>query len=115
MKNKKYHAIIIGGGHNALVAACYLRFSKILVLERRSVLGGAALSEEVYPGFKFSRFSYLLSLMRPSIIEDLELYKHGLELYRRDISSITVTRTRGEYLLMGNDINFTKKEIAKFS
>jgi len=64
----KYDAIIIGAGHNALVAANYLKKTKILVLERRHIVGGAAQTEELHPGFKFSRFSYLLSLMRPSII-----------------------------------------------
>jgi phytoene dehydrogenase-like protein len=112
---KKYDTIIIGGGHNALVAACYLKQKNILLLESRPVTGGAAQTEELYPGFKFSRFSYLLSLMRPSIIQELNLYQHGLTLFRRPISSITVTRNKGEYLLMNSDSAFCKSEIAKFS
>ncbi|CAD8114308.1 unnamed protein product [Paramecium primaurelia] len=112
---KKYDAIIIGGGHNALVAACYLKYKNILLLERRHITGGAAQTEEIYPGFKFSRFSYLLSLMRPSVINELNLYSHGLKLFRRPISSITVTKNKGEYLLMNSDSTFCKQEIAKFS
>jgi len=63
----KYHAIVIGGGHNGLTAAAYLARAgrKVLVLERRHVLGGAAVTEEVFPGFKFSVCSYVVSLLRP--------------------------------------------------
>jgi len=75
-----YDAIIIGAGHNGLVAAGYLQKAgiNVCVLERRPVIGGAAVTEEIVPGFKFSRASYLLSLLRPSIIRDLKL-KVGLQ------------------------------------
>lgn len=79
---KNYDAIIIGGGHNGLVCAAYLAKAgrDVLVLERRHVLGGAAVSEQVYPGFTYSVCSYVVSLMRPQIIRELELPRHGLEI-----------------------------------
>lgn len=87
--------VIVGGGHNGLVAANYLaKFSKkklsICLLEKRHVLGGAAVTEELTPGFKFSRASYLMSLFRPIIIQDLDLMRHGmLKFYTRNPSSYT--------------------------
>ena len=77
---KRYDAVVIGGGHNGLVNACYLAKAglKVLVLERRHLLGGATLTEEIVPGFRFSVFSYVVSLLRPEIIRELELPKHGL-------------------------------------
>ena len=79
---KEYDAVIIGGGHNGLVCAAYLARAgrNVLVLERRHVLGGAAVSEELYPGFHFSVCSYVVSLFRPHIIRELELAKHGMEM-----------------------------------
>ena len=79
---KKYDAIVIGGGHNGLTAAAYLARAgkKVLVLERRYVLGGAAVTEEVFPGFKFSVCSYVVSLLHPKIIQELMLPKFGLDL-----------------------------------
>ena len=78
----KYNAIVIGGGHNGLTAAAYLSRAgkKVLVLERRHVLGGAAVTEEVFPGFKFSVCSYVMSLMKPNVMRELMLPKFGLEL-----------------------------------
>ena len=72
---QSYDAIIIGGGHNGLVTAAYLGRAgkRVLVLERRDRVGGAAVTEEIYPGFKFSVFSYVVSLLRPEIIRDLDL------------------------------------------
>ncbi len=71
----RYDAIVIGGGHNGLVNAAYLARAgkKVLVLERRHVLGGAAVTEEIFPGFKFSVCSYVVSLLRPEIIRELDL------------------------------------------
>src|SRR5207302_1317864 len=77
---------VIGGGHNGLVNAAYLARAgkKVLVLERRHILGGAACTEEVFPGFKFSVCSYVVSLLRPEIIRDLDLPRHGLEILPLD-------------------------------
>src|SRR3954466_9125796 len=79
---KRYDAIIVGGGHNGLTCAAYLARAgrKVLVLERRERVGGAAVSEEVFPGFRFSVFSYVVSLLRPEIIRELELPRHGLNV-----------------------------------
>ena len=79
---KKYDAIIIGGGQNGLTAAAYLgpAGKKVLVLERRYILGGAAVTEEVFPGFKFSVCSYVVRLMKPNVIRELLLPEFGLEL-----------------------------------
>ena len=87
-KTNHYDAIIIGGGHNGLITAAYLAKAgrKVVVLERRHVLGGAAVSEELYPGFTFSVCSYVVSLFRPHIIRELELTKHGLEIIPLDCS-----------------------------
>ena len=79
---KKYDAIVIGGGHNGLTAAAYLGRAgkKVLVLERRYILGGAAVTEEIYPGFKFSVCSYVVSLMKPNVMRELLLPNFGLDL-----------------------------------
>jgi len=86
--------VVVGGGHNGLVAAGYLsRLGvKTAVLERRHILGGAAVTEEIVPGYKFSRASYVLSLLRPQIFTDLELKKYGLKVHLRDPSSYTPIR-----------------------
>ena len=83
---QRYDAVVIGGGHNGLTAAAYLAKAgrSVLVLERRHVLGGAAVTEEVFPGFRFSVFSYVVSLLRPEIIRDLDLPRHGLEILPLD-------------------------------
>ena len=79
---QRYDAVVIGGGHNGLLTAAYLAKAgkKVVVLERRHLLGGAAVSEEIVPGYRFSVFSYVVSLLRPEIIRELELPKHGLEI-----------------------------------
>jgi phytoene dehydrogenase-like protein len=86
MPDQDYDAIVIGGGHNGLVAAAYLARAgrRALVLERRHVLGGAAVTEEIVPGFRFSVASYVVSLLRPEIIRELDLARHGLEILPLD-------------------------------
>ena len=112
---KKYDVIVIGGGHNGLVNAAYLARAgrQVLVLERRHVLGGAAVTEEVLPGFKFSVCSYVVSLLRPEIIRELELPRHGLEILPLD--GTFTPMTNGDYLWRVNDHAKTRREIARHS
>ena len=86
-----FDAIIIGAGHNGLVTACYLARagSRVLVLERRHVVGGACVTEETFPGFKVSTAAYVNSLFRPEIIRDLKLHDYGFEVLARNPSSFT--------------------------
>lgn len=112
---KRYDAIIIGGGHNGLVNAAYLARAgwKVLLLEQRSVLGGAAVSEEVYPGFRYSVFSYVVSLLRPEIMRDLQLAKHGLTIL--PLESTLTPLPDGDYLYRDSDHYKTFRSIARFS
>src|SRR5579862_9428705 len=112
----KYDAIIIGGGHNGLVTACYLARAKwkVLVLERRYVVGGACVTEEIFPGFKVSTAAYVNSLFRKEIIDDLKLHDHGFALPERNPSSFSPFLD-GRYLMMGADKELTHREISKFS
>jgi phytoene dehydrogenase-like protein len=111
----KYDVIVIGGGHNGLTNAAYLARAgkKVLVLERRHVLGGAAVTEEVFPGFKFSVCSYVVSLLRPEIIRDLDLPRHGLEILPLD--GTFTPMPSGDYLWRVNDHGKTRREIARHS
>ncbi len=112
---KRYDAIVIGGGHNGLVNAAYLARAgkKVLVLERRYVLGGAAVTEEIIPGFKFSVFSYVVSLLRPEIIRDLDLPRHGLEILPLD--GTMTPMQNGDYLWRVNDHGKTRRELERHS
>ncbi|HKT60490.1 MAG TPA: NAD(P)/FAD-dependent oxidoreductase, partial [Gemmatimonadales bacterium] len=111
-----YDLIVIGGGHNGLVTAAYAARAglKVLVLERREVLGGACVTEEVWPGYKVSTAAYVNSLLRPEIIRELELARHGFEMLPRSPSSFTPFPD-GRSLLLGPDKALTHREIAKFS
>jgi phytoene dehydrogenase-like protein len=111
----KYNAIIIGGGHNGLTAAAYLARAgrKVLVLERRHLVGGAAVTEEVFPGFRFSVCSYVVSLLRPEIIRDLDLPRHGLEILPLD--GTFTPMPNGDRLWRVNDHAKTRREIARHS
>jgi phytoene dehydrogenase-like protein len=113
--DRTYDAIVIGGGHNGLVNGAYLAKSglRTLILERRNVVGGAAITEELRPGFWFTSFSYALSLLRPEIIHDLELTKHGFMPLL--MPSTFAPMENGDYLLMGQDRNENIKEIARHS
>src|SRR6201986_209004 len=113
--SKKYDVIGIGGGHNGLVTSADLQRAgkKVLVLERRHVLGGAACTEEIVPGFKFSVCSYVVSLLRPEIIRDLDLPRHGLEILPLD--GTFTPMLNGDYLWRVNDHGKTHREIARHS
>jgi phytoene dehydrogenase-like protein len=110
-----YDAIVIGGGHNGLVSAAYLARAgkKVLVLERRHVLGGAAVTEEVFPGFRFSVCSYVVSLLRPEIIRELDLPRHGLEILPLDGTFTPLPS--GDFLWRMNDHARTRREIYRHS
>ncbi len=110
-----YDVIVIGGGHNGLISAAYLARAgrKVLVLERRHVVGGAAVTEELHPGFKYSVCSYAVSLLRPEIIRELDLPRHGLEILPLD--GTFTPMPDGDYLWRVNDHAKTRREIARHS
>src|SRR6266545_5902692 len=112
----RHDAIIIGAGHNGLVTAAYLARAgrKVLVLERRELVGGCVVTEELWPGFKVSTASYVNSLFRPEIIRDLDLKRHGFEMLPRNPSSFSPLPD-GRYLLLGPDPELNRREVSKFS
>ncbi len=113
--SNKYDAIVIGGGHNGLVNACYLAKSglKTVLLERRHLVGGATITEELLEGFQFTTFSYAVSLLRPDIVEDLDLTSHGLMIL--PMPNTFQPGYNGEYLLLGADKDANYHEIARHS
>src|SRR5512135_3279291 len=112
---QKYDVLVIGGGHNGLINAAYLaRAGKnVLVLERRHLVGGAAVTEEIFPGFKFSVFSYVVSLLRPEIIRDLDLPKHGLHIL--PLESTLTPLPNGDHLMMWGDHDMARRELYRHS
>ena len=112
----QYDCIIIGGGHNGLVCAAYLARAgkRVVVLERQGIVGGAAVTDEIAPGYKVSTASYLVSLLLPEIERDLELKRHGYKVLGRNPSSFTPLPD-GRHLLLGPDEHFNREQIGKFS
>jgi phytoene dehydrogenase-like protein len=109
-------AIIVGGGHNGLVCACYLARAgwQVTVLERRSIVGGAAVTETFHPGFKNSTASYTVSLLDPQVIKDLHLREHGLKMVTRPCNNL-LPLPNGDFLALNADANFNREQISKFS
>ena len=111
----RYDAVVVGAGHNGLVCAAYLARAgrRVLVLERRERVGGAAMTEEVFPGFRFSVFSYVVSLLRPEIIRELDLPRHGLHIL--PLESTLTPLPDGDYLAQWNDHDRNRRELARHS
>ena len=112
---KRYDALIIGGGHNGLVCAFYLARAglKVRVLERRHIVGGAAVTEEFHPGFRNSTASYTVSLLRPKVIKDMRLHERGWRIIERTISNFFPHETG--YLKLGGGTARTQAEFARYS
>lgn len=113
---RRYDAVIIGGGHNGLVCAFYLARAgyKVRILERRGVVGGAAVTEEFHPGFRNSTASYTVSLLNPKVVRDMRLAAHGYRVIERPVSNF-LPQEDGGYLKLGGGLERTQAEFARFS
>jgi phytoene dehydrogenase-like protein len=113
---RQYDAIIIGAGHNGLVCAFYLARAglKVRIVERRDIVGGAAVTEEFHPGFRNSTASYTVSLLQPKVIRDMKLVDHGYRVIERPISNF-LPQEDGRYLKLGGGLTRTQAEFRKFS
>lgn len=114
--NKPYDALIVGGGHNGLTCACYLAGAglKVRVLERRAVIGGAAITEEFFPGFRNSAAAYTVSLLHPKVLAELRLAEHGLKIVERPVANF-LPLSDHEYLKVGTSLAATQAELRRFS
>jgi len=114
-QTNQYDAIVVGGGHNGLVNGAYLAKSglRTLILERRHLVGGAAITEEMHPGFSFTTFSYGLSLIRPEIVQELSLVKHGFMPLH--MNTTFAPMENGDHLLLGPDRDANIREISRHS
>lgn len=115
-QRNRYDAIIIGGGHNGLTCACYLagKGYRVRVLERRAVVGGAAVTEEFFPGFRNSAAAYTVSLLHPKVIRDLRLAEHGLKILERPLANF-LPLSDTAYFKVGNGLAQTQTEISRYS
>ncbi len=111
-----YDAVIIGGGHNGLVCACYLAAAgfKVRVLERRPIVGGTAVTETFFPGFRNSTASYTVSLLNPKVIAELNLAEHGLRIVERPMANFLPLQDN-QYIKIGGSVPATQAEVARFS
>src|SRR5512146_207833 len=116
MPPKSPDVLIIGAGHNGLTCACYLARAglSVTLLERRHVVGGAAVTEEFHPGFRNSLASYTVSLLHPEVIRDLRLAEHGLRIVERPMSNF-LPLPDGGFLKVGGGLEATQREVARFS
>jgi phytoene dehydrogenase-like protein len=116
LTSKSYDALIVGGGHNGLTCACYLAAAgfSVLILERRTMVGGAAVTEEFFPGFRNSTASYTVSLLHPKVISDLRLAEHGLRIIERPISNF-LPLSATQHLKIGGSLAATQAEVARHS
>ena len=114
----KHDVVIIGGGHNGLTCACYLATAglSVRVLERRSIVGGSAVTEEFHPGFRNSTAAYTVSLLNPKVIADLNLARHGLKIVERPIANfLPLSAQPGAYLKVGGGLAATQAQVARYS
>ena len=116
--SRAFDAVVIGGGHNGLVCAAYLAAGgmSVCVLERRAIVGGAAVTEEFHPGFRNSTASYTVGLLHPTVIRDLRLVEHGLRIVERPLANfLPLSGARGDALCIGGGLERTQSEVARFS